>query len=83
MASNHWFLLVVLGALSCVTVSVQLKQLVETPPASDEAYATLLYGDSFLLGVRVLGQSIRETQTKRYCCDAGSAAGSAASHGGR
>eukprot|EP00897_Mesotaenium_endlicherianum_P003673 jgi/Mesen1/3333/ME000191S02472 len=28
---------------------------------SKEAYVTLLYGDEFLLGVRVLGQSIRET----------------------
>lgn len=30
-----------------------------------EAYATLLYGDEFLLGVRVLGKSIRETGTSR------------------
>ncbi|PIA36439.1 hypothetical protein AQUCO_03400370v1 [Aquilegia coerulea] len=28
---------------------------------SSEAYATLLYGDEFLLGVRVLGKSIRES----------------------
>ncbi|KAK4371364.1 hypothetical protein RND71_010839 [Anisodus tanguticus] len=28
---------------------------------SDEAYVTLLYGDEFLLGVRVLGKSIRDT----------------------
>lgn len=30
-----------------------------------QAYATLLYGDAFLLGVRVLGQSLRETGTDR------------------
>lgn len=28
---------------------------------SDKAYVTLLYGDEFLLGVRVLGKSIRDT----------------------
>ncbi|PON45970.1 Glycosyl transferase [Parasponia andersonii] len=28
---------------------------------TDEAYVTLLYGDEFLLGVRVLGKSIRDT----------------------
>ncbi|XP_010247242.1 PREDICTED: inositol phosphorylceramide glucuronosyltransferase 1 [Nelumbo nucifera] len=30
-----------------------------------EAYATLLYGDEFLLGVRVLGKSIRDTRTTK------------------
>lgn len=30
-------------------------------PKTEEAYATLLYGDEFLLGVRVLGKSIRDT----------------------
>lgn len=30
-----------------------------------EAYVTLLYGDEFLLGVRVLGQSLRDTGTQR------------------
>ncbi|GMH36727.1 hypothetical protein BSKO_04600 [Bryopsis sp. KO-2023] len=34
-------------------------------PKSKEAYVTLLYGESFVLGVRVLGQSIRDTQTTR------------------
>lgn len=34
-------------------------------PSTDEAYTTLLYGDAFLLGVRVLGQSIRETGTRK------------------
>eukprot|EP00249_Psilotum_nudum_P016008 c25608_g1_i1 orf=314-2041(-) len=32
---------------------------------SSEAYATLLYGDEFLLGVRVLGKSIRDTGTTK------------------
>ena len=30
-----------------------------------EAYVTLLYGEAFMLGVRVLGQSLRETGTTR------------------
>lgn len=33
---------------------------------SKEAYVSLLYGDAFLLGIRVLGQSLRETGTERY-----------------
>lgn len=33
--------------------------------SSKEAYVTLLYGDEFLLGVRVLGKSIRDTKTTR------------------
>lgn len=32
---------------------------------SKEAYVTLLYGDDFLLGVRVLGQSLRQSATTR------------------
>lgn len=34
-------------------------------PRSDEAYVTLLYTDSFLLGARVLTHSLRLTFTKR------------------
>lgn len=30
---------------------------------SDEAYVTLLYGDEFVLGVRVLGKSIKDTKS--------------------
>jgi hypothetical protein len=30
-----------------------------------EAYVTLLYGDEFLLGVRVLGQSLRDSGTTK------------------
>eukprot|EP01018_Ginkgo_biloba_P011037 Gb_18517 [translate_table: standard] len=32
---------------------------------TSEAYVTLLYGDEFLLGVRVLGKSIRDTGTSK------------------
>ena len=34
-------------------------------PAPAQAYASLLYSDNFLLGIRVLGQSLRETGTTR------------------
>ncbi|GAB2277622.1 Inositol phosphorylceramide glucuronosyltransferase 1 [Dionaea muscipula] len=33
--------------------------------STEEAYVTLLYGDEFLLGVRVLGKSIRDTGSKK------------------
>lgn len=33
--------------------------------STDQAYVTLLYGDEFLLGVRVLGKSIRDTGSKK------------------
>ncbi|KAK1582886.1 hypothetical protein Q3G72_019255 [Acer saccharum] len=33
--------------------------------SSEQAYVTLLYGDEFLLGVRVLGKSIRETGSNK------------------
>ncbi|KAM0043281.1 putative glucuronosyltransferase [Helianthus debilis subsp. tardiflorus] len=46
-----------------------INQYVQAAPASGsssrEAYVTLLYGDEFLLGVRVLGKSIRDTKTTR------------------
>ncbi|KAK1415062.1 hypothetical protein QVD17_30832 [Tagetes erecta] len=49
---------------------VALNQYVESAPASvassKEAYVTLLYGDEFVLGVRVLGKSIRDTKTARH-----------------
>lgn len=32
---------------------------------TDVAYASLLYGDEFLLGVRVLGKSIRDTRSSK------------------
>lgn len=37
----------------------------KSPGAGGEAYVTLLYGDEFLLGVRVLGKSIRDTGTTK------------------
>ncbi|XP_071732566.1 inositol phosphorylceramide glucuronosyltransferase 1 [Rutidosis leptorrhynchoides] len=44
-------------------------QYVEAAPVGSrshkEAYVTLLYGDEFVLGVRVLGKSIRDTKTTR------------------
>jgi hypothetical protein len=33
--------------------------------STNEAYATLLYGDAFLLAVRVLGQSLTDTGSTR------------------
>ena len=35
-------------------------------PGYAQAYVSLLYSDSFVLGLRVLGQSLRETGTERY-----------------
>lgn len=32
---------------------------------TEEAYVTLLYGDEFVLGARVLGKSLRDTGTRR------------------
>ncbi|KAK4755507.1 hypothetical protein SAY87_009264 [Trapa incisa] len=37
----------------------------KSPGGGGEAYVTLLYGDEFLLGVRVLGKSIRDTGTNK------------------
>ncbi|PHT48847.1 Inositol phosphorylceramide glucuronosyltransferase 1 [Capsicum baccatum] len=42
--------------VSCNSVIGAIKS-----QSSEEAYVTLLYGDEFLLGVRVLGKSIRDT----------------------
>ncbi|KAG6521767.1 hypothetical protein ZIOFF_018893 [Zingiber officinale] len=52
LASRLGFWVVVLAILSAVNCG-QSK--------TDDAYVTLLYGDEFLLGVRVLGKSIRDT----------------------
>lgn len=38
---------------------------VEQRPGHSQAYVSLLYSDSFVLGLRVLGQSLRETGTER------------------
>lgn len=48
------------------TQSVWLNQALTSGSSGREAYVTLLYGEDFLLGVRVLGQSLRETGTTRW-----------------
>lgn len=50
-----------------IVLLLALNQFVQAAPSesSKEAYVTLLYGDEFLLGVRVLGKSIRDTRTSR------------------
>lgn len=55
-----WLCLIIL------LISVESKaSLGSQSQSSDVAYATLLYGDEFLLGVRVLGKSIRDTGSKQ------------------
>ncbi|KAJ7978153.1 Hexosyltransferase [Quillaja saponaria] len=51
-----WFILVLVCFQSEVLLGSQ---------STDEAYVTLLYGDEFLLGVRVLGKSIRDNGSKK------------------
>ncbi|XP_052179785.1 inositol phosphorylceramide glucuronosyltransferase 1 isoform X2 [Diospyros lotus] len=46
---------ILLALFSLLLNSIHARQ------SSNEAYVTLLYGDEFLLGVRVLGKSIRDT----------------------
>ncbi|KAJ4720915.1 Hexosyltransferase [Melia azedarach] len=46
--------------LLIVLLSIQFQASFGSP-SKDQAYVTLLYGDEFLLGVRVLGKSIRDT----------------------
>lgn len=46
--------------------SVQSEaSMVSQSERTDVAYVTLLYGDEFLLGVRVLGKSIRDTGSNK------------------
>ncbi|XVF57062.1 hypothetical protein PTKIN_Ptkin06aG0173300 [Pterospermum kingtungense] len=52
-----WILLLILQ----FTVQSKVVLGAKAQPSSKEAYVTLLYGDEFLLGVRVLGKSIRDT----------------------
>lgn len=35
-------------------------------PGHSQAFVTLLYNDDFVNGLRVLGQSLRETRTERF-----------------
>lgn len=52
-----WILFLVL----LVTIQSKLALGAKVQYSSKQAYVTLLYGDEFLLGVRVLGKSIRDT----------------------
>ena len=53
--------------VGCAAVSASASQAASqaTKPRSTEAYATLVYGESFVMGARVLGQSLRDTGTHR------------------
>ncbi|XP_044482389.1 inositol phosphorylceramide glucuronosyltransferase 1 isoform X1 [Mangifera indica] len=51
--------------LLVLLISVQFGASFGTQSA-DQAYVTLLYGDEFLLGVRVLGKSIRSTGSTKH-----------------
>ncbi|KFK26089.1 hypothetical protein AALP_AA8G201300 [Arabis alpina] len=46
-------------------ISIQLKGSFGSESSKEAAYVTLLYGDEFLLGVRVLGKSIRDTGSNK------------------
>lgn len=48
----------------CLAVAGTRAEPVDGDP-STQAYVSLLYGDDFVFGLRVLGQSLRETGTKR------------------
>uniref|UniRef100_A0A0D3FXZ4 Hexosyltransferase n=1 Tax=Oryza barthii TaxID=65489 RepID=A0A0D3FXZ4_9ORYZ len=52
-------------ALVAALAAAALLGGVAAAAATEEAYVTLLYGDDFVLGVRVLGKSIRDTGTRR------------------
>ena len=56
--------LTVFGFSSCICASTVRT---DTQLNSQEAYVTLLYGDVYMLGVRVLGQSLRNSKTDRDC----------------
>ncbi|KAM3242333.1 hypothetical protein ACQJBY_054795 [Aegilops geniculata] len=59
-----------LGLLAALLAAVALLDVggrggVAAAAGAEEAYVTLLYGDEFVLGVRVLGKSIRDMGTRR------------------
>ncbi|KAF3452376.1 hypothetical protein FNV43_RR02809 [Rhamnella rubrinervis] len=61
MRTNAWFMLV-----TVLLIWIQTNGAYGSPrQTSKEADVTLLYGDEFLLGVRVLGKSIRDTGSKK------------------
>ena len=45
----------------CWILTVSILIGIDGALGSEEAYVTLLYGDEFLLGIRVLGKSIRDS----------------------
>ncbi|KAI9078442.1 hypothetical protein K1719_039661 [Acacia pycnantha] len=58
MKPNIWVCLIILFISLRSEASLRSQKI-------DEAYVTLLYGDEFLLGVRVLGKSIRDTGSEK------------------
>ncbi|CAL5208430.1 unnamed protein product [Lathyrus oleraceus] len=48
-----------------IILSLAVNSLGSESERTDVAYASLLYGDEFLLGVRVLGKSIRDTRSSK------------------
>ncbi|KAL5216253.1 hypothetical protein ABZP36_007654 [Zizania latifolia] len=54
-----------LALVAALVAAALLAGAVTAAAATEEAYVTLLYGDEFVLGVRVLGKSIRDTGTRR------------------
>ncbi|KAH7543340.1 inositol phosphorylceramide glucuronosyltransferase 1 [Ziziphus jujuba] len=62
MRMKSWFVLLV--TISLLWIQTTGAKGSSSQP-SKEAYVTLLYGDEFLLGVRVLGKSIRDTGSKK------------------
>ena len=72
----HMLAVLVLGALCCLLSHTcaspwgaatleDSESLSRQSPGSSEAYVTLLYGEEYVLGVRVLGQSLRNSNTER------------------
>ena len=66
MAQRRWLLCavaaVLLGSAAAAAAAAPAAGSTESPK---QAYVSLLYSDSFLLGLRVLGQSLRESGTTR------------------
>lgn len=51
--------------LGCAPAAAAAAAAPAAGTAPRQAYVSLLYSDSFLLGLRVLGQSLRESGTTR------------------
>ncbi|EYU19884.1 hypothetical protein ABFS82_06G078600 [Erythranthe guttata] len=64
--SNMWRLGFISSVLLGLMIAVcRFDGVLGSQQSSEEAYVTLLYGDEFLLGVRVLGKSIRDTGSNK------------------